>query len=107
MVTIVKSFGLQGIDGFMVDVEVDIGEGLPHWDTVGLPDEAVKESKERVQAAIKNSGIEFKTHRIIINLAPASTKKEGPAFDFPIAIGILASSSDINRKILDDYAFLG
>ena len=84
------SAALMGIDGYRVDVEVDVGNGLPAFDIVGLPDNAVKESRERVRTAIKNSGYEFPVKRITVNLAPANTKKEGAAFDLPIAVAILA-----------------
>ena len=89
MVGVVKSFGLSGLDGFPIEVEVDINNGLPKYDLVGLPDTALKESKERVQSAIKNSTYIFPAKKITINLAPANTKKEGPAFDLAIAISIL------------------
>ena len=91
MVSIVKSSAVNGINGIIIDVEVDLEKGLPAFDIVGLPDSAVKESKERVRSAIKNSGIDFPIKRITVNLAPADIKKEGPAFDLPIAAGILCS----------------
>src|SRR5690554_4678749 len=78
-----------GIDGIIVEVEVDLANGLPSFDLVGLADTAVKESKERVRVAIKNSGYDFPIHKIVVNLAPADLKKEGGSFDLPIALGIL------------------
>lgn len=89
MLSKVKSMSLLGVDGYFVDVEVDVSGGLPSWEVVGLPDTSVRESKERVKAAIQNIGVEFKSRRIVVNLAPAYTKKEGPSFDLPIAVGIL------------------
>jgi len=85
VVTKIKSSALNGVDGYIVDVETDIGRGMPGFDIVGLPGSAVKESRDRVRAAIKNSGIDFPARHITVNLAPAHTKKEGPAFDLPIA----------------------
>lgn len=89
MMTKVCSCALHGIDGYLVTVEVDVSEGLPGFDLVGLPDSAVRESKERVRTAIKNSNYLFPVKRITVNLAPADTRKEGPAFDLPIAVGVL------------------
>ena len=77
MLSIVKTMSLHGLDGFLVEVEVDISSGLPYWEIVGLPDISLKESKERVRIAIKNSEEEFPSRRIVVNLAPANTKKEG------------------------------
>ncbi|MDR0461885.1 MAG: magnesium chelatase, partial [Christensenellaceae bacterium] len=94
MIQKIKSFGLEGIDGYVVDVEVDVARGLPSFTLVGLPDASVKESKERVSAAIKNSGYRVPVSKIVVNLAPADVRKEGPIYDLAIAIGILASSED-------------
>lgn len=102
----VNSLGLQGIDGFRVDVEADISGGLPKFDIVGLPDTAVKESKERVRAAIKNSGFTYPVSRITVNLAPADTKKEGSIYDLPILVGILLASGQI-KAIPEKSAFIG
>ncbi|UCD83362.1 MAG: hypothetical protein JSU92_08550, partial [Deltaproteobacteria bacterium] len=85
------SSAVLGIDAYLVEVEIDITQGLPYFSTVGLPDGAVKESKDRVKSAIKNSGYRLTDNRITVNLAPADIKKEGAAFDLPIAIGILAA----------------
>jgi magnesium chelatase family protein len=95
MLAKVKTAAVVGLDGHLVDVEVDIANGLPSMAIVGLPDTAVQEAKERVRAAIRNSGCEFPMKRITVNLAPADLRKEGPAYDLPIAIGILLSSEQI------------
>lgn len=81
--------------------------GMPGWEVVGLPDTSVKESKERVRTAIKNSGYEFQSRKIVVNLAPADTKKEGSFFDLPIAIGILINFEEITTQNLDDTVFIG
>ena len=107
MLSIVKSMSLQGLEGFLVDVQVDVSAGMPNWEVVGLPDATVKESKERVRTAIKNSGFEFQSRRIIINLAPADTRKEGSFFDLPIAIGILLDFQDVKWQNLNDTVFIG
>lgn len=107
MTSTIYSVTLWGIDAFPVQIEVDVAPGLPQMILVGLPDQAVKESKERVKAAIKNSGFPFPSKKIIVNLAPADMKKEGPCFDLPIAIGILASLGHIHPEKIRDYAFLG
>lgn len=102
----VLSFGLMGIKGFRIDVEVDTSVGLPSYDIVGLPDVAVKESKERVRSAIKNSGFNFPTKKITINLAPASIKKVGPNFDLAIAVSILKSTGQI-KNIENNFIIIG
>jgi len=107
MLSKVKSFGLMGIDGYVVIVETDISSGIPAFDIVGLGDTAVKESKERVRSAIKNAGLEFPIKRITVNLAPADKKKEGSAFDLPIALGILFATEQIVNREIDNYAFIG
>lgn len=107
MLAIVKSMSLQGLDGFLVDVQVDVSAGMPNWEVVGLPDATVKESKERVRTAIKNSGYEFQSRRVVINLAPADTRKEGSFFDLPIAIGILLDFQDVRWQNLEDTVFIG
>ena len=103
----VKSFSLVGLEGLAIDVEVDINLGLPSYDIVGLPDTAVKESKERVRSSIKNSGFNFPVHKITVNLAPANVKKAGPVFDLPIAIAILFSSSQFASTKLKDFVIIG
>lgn len=103
----ILSSAVIGVDAYLVEVEIDIAQGLPAFITVGLPETAVKESKERVKAAIKNSGYHFPDDRVTVNLAPAHIKKEGTGFDLPIAMGILAATGTLNRKTLDDCLFLG
>ena len=90
-----QTCAVVGLDGFIVQVEVDISNGLPAFNVVGLPDTAVQEARERVRAALRNSGCEFPMRRITVNLAPADLKKAGPAYDLPIAVGILLSSGQI------------
>ena len=107
MLSKVLSFGLTGITGYPVEIEIDINAGLPGYDVVGLADTAIKESKSRVKAAIKNSAYNYPIHKVIINLAPADTKKEGSMYDLPIALGILASQDIIQPKALEGYVFLG
>ena len=107
MLSIVKSMSIHGLEGFLVDVQVDVSSGMPNWEVVGLPDVSVREAKERVRTAIKNSGFEFPSRRIVINLAPANTKKEGSFFDLPIAIGILIDFEVIDVRDLRDTAFIG
>jgi magnesium chelatase family protein len=97
----------MGIEGLLVEVEVDISLGLPLLATVGLPEGAVKESKDRVRSAINNSGYEFPQRRITVNLAPADVRKEGSAYDLPIAVGILAAQGLIERERLSSYLLLG
>ena len=107
MLSIVKSMSLHGTNGYLIDVEVDVGPGLPCWEVVGLPDISVKESKERVKTAIKNSNIDLKSRRIVVNLAPADTKKEGSFFDLPIAVGILIAIGEIPNVNLSDTVIIG
>ncbi len=99
MLAKVKSCAVVGLEGAIVEVEVDISPGLPSFTIVGLPDAAVQEAKERVRAAIRNSDFSFPTRRIVVNLAPADLKKAGPAYDLPIAIGILLSSEQVSADI--------
>ena len=103
MLAIVKSIGLRGLDGYLISIEVDISAGLPCFEIVGLPDTSLKEAKERVKTAIKNTKLEFLSRRIIINLAPANTRKEGSRFDLPIAIGILIASGVIQNPYLQEF----
>ncbi|MBI2115408.1 MAG: YifB family Mg chelatase-like AAA ATPase [candidate division NC10 bacterium] len=107
MLAKVLSSAVLGVDAYLVDVEVDIALGLPTFNTVGLPDVAVKESRDRVKAAIKNSGFEFPAKRITVNLAPADIKKEGAAFDLPTAVGILAALEIVRPDRLDRLVILG
>ncbi|HHU90816.1 MAG TPA: YifB family Mg chelatase-like AAA ATPase [Clostridiaceae bacterium] len=103
----VSTCGLIGLDGFHIQVESDISNGIPVFDIVGLADTAVKEARERVKAAIKNSGFEYPIKRITVNLAPADTRKEGSGFDLPLALSILVSSGIIPQKATDDYMIAG
>jgi magnesium chelatase family protein len=107
MLAKVLSGAILGIDAYVVEVEVDIAQGLPVFATVGLPDGAVKESKERVKSAIKNSGYDFPPKRITVNLAPADVKKEGAGFDLPMAVGILSALEVVSPPLLDEYLLLG
>jgi magnesium chelatase family protein len=107
MLSIAKSGGTYGINGYVVDVEVNISQGLPQFTVVGLPDTAVKESRERVRSAIENIGYKFPVKKITVNLAPADVLKIGTLYDLPISIGILASSGIINENDLKDTAFIG
>jgi len=101
MLSIITSGGVLGIDGYKVDVEVNISNGLPQLLVVGLPDTAVKESRERVKSAISNIGLKFPNKKIIINLAPADILKQGTLYDLPISIGILSSMGKSKGKFLD------
>lgn len=107
MLAKVLSSAVSGIDAYVVEVEVDISQGLPTFTTVGLPEAAVKESKERVKSAIKNSGYSFPDDRITVNLAPADIKKEGTGFDLPIAVGILAATRILPQQAVSRFLFLG
>ena len=107
MLNRVMSLGLNGLSGFPVCVEVDHSPGMPAWELVGLPDTVVKESRERVRAAIKNSGFSYPANRTIVNLAPADQRKEGPLYDLPIALGLLAASEQVEASWGEDAAFLG
>ncbi len=109
MLSIINSFGLLGLDGYLVKVEVDINKGLPSYDVVGLADASIKESKQRVVSAIKNQKYKYPVNKITINLAPADTKKEGSIYDLPISIAILSATSQIEMKKeeLKDFAFIG
>jgi magnesium chelatase family protein len=102
----VRSGALRGIEGIPVDVEVDIGSGLPAFNIVGLPDAAVQEARERVRSAIRNAGFEFPLRRITVNLAPADVRKEGPIYDLPIAIAVLVASGQIPNHF-EETAIVG
>ncbi len=107
MIAKVLSGALLGIDAYRVEVEVDIAQGLPQFSTVGLPEGAVKESKDRIKSAVKNSGYEFPARRITINLAPADIRKEGTAFDLPMAVGLLLATGVLKGEPKGNYLFLG
>lgn len=98
MLSIVKSMSLKGLEGYIIDVQVDVSAGIPEWDIVGLPDISIKESKERVKTAIKNSGYELFSRKVLVNLAPADIRKEGSYLDLPIAIGVLYCIGVIKNK---------
>ena len=107
MLARVLSSAVIGIDAYLVEVEVDITQGLPTFTTVGLPEASVKESKERVKSAINNSGYTFPPDRITVNLAPANIKKEGTGFDLPMALGILSATGIVPQEIISRYLVLG
>lgn len=107
MLSTVKSISLQGLNGTLISVEVDVSSGMPLWEIIGLPDVSVKESKERVKTAIKNCGIDLPSRRYIINLSPADLRKEGSYFDLAISIGVLKSIGLLETSKLDDVLFIG
>lgn len=107
MIAKLNSVGLTGMDGFNIGVETDVGNGIPSWEIVGLPDAAVRESKERIRSALKNSGFTIPGRRIVVNLAPAGIKKEGSCLDLPIAVGILAASGQLVSDMTEDCCFFG
>lgn len=107
MLSQIKSSGLLGVNGVIVTVEIDISRGLPSYSLVGLPDTGIKESKDRVFSAIKNNGFKYPMERITINLAPADLKKEGPAFDLAIALGILSASEQLSWDHPENYLIIG
>lgn len=107
MLSIIKSIALHGLDGFIIDVQVDVSGGLPNLDIIGLPDTSIREAKERVRTAIKNSGYEFPSRKIVINLAPATIKKSGSVFDLSMAVAILISSEYIKELDFENTVFLG
>ena len=107
MLAKVNSLGLNGLEGYLVDVEVDRGFGLNRFEIVGLADTAIKESKERVKTAITNSGLKFTPHNLTVNLAPAGRKKEGAYYDLPIAVGILSASNEISYSSISDFVIIG
>ena len=102
-----RTAALFGVDACPVHVEVDVSFGLPVFTMVGLPDASVRESRDRVRSAIRNSGFEFPSHRITVNLAPADVRKAGASFDLPIALGILAASGVVERRHISDFVLLG
>jgi magnesium chelatase family protein len=102
-----RSAAVFGVEAYPVHVEVDVAFGLPHFSMVGLPDATVRESRDRVRSAIRNSGFEFPHHRITVNLAPADVRKAGSSFDLPIALGLLATSGPLTRRHVDDTVIVG
>src|SRR5574339_28874 len=107
MLARVYSCVVIGLEGVIVEVEVDYSNGLPAVIIVGLPDAAVQESRERVQTAVKNAGLNFPRHRIVVNLAPATVRKEGPAYDLPIAVGVLVMSGRVPQEAVDASLVIG
>ncbi len=107
MISIVNSFGIDGINGYMVTVEVDVSNGMPLFEIVGLPDAAVKESKHRVKSALNNNNINLPAKKYVINLAPADLKKEGAVYDVPIAVGILLCLGTVSYNEMEESMFLG
>jgi magnesium chelatase family protein len=102
-----RSAAVYGVEAYPVQIEVDVSFGLPHFSMVGLPDATVRESRDRVRSAIRNSGFEFPHHRITVNLAPADVRKAGSSFDLPIALGLLASSGSLKARAVDDTVIVG
>ena len=107
MLASLRSAAVFGVEAYPVQVEVDVAFGLPHFSMVGLPDATVKESRDRVRSAIRNSGFEFPHHRITVNLAPADVRKAGSSFDLPIALGLLATGGPLTRQCVDDTVIVG
>ena len=107
MLARVYSCAVIGLEGVIVEVEVDYSNGLPAVIIVGLPDAAVQESRERVQTAIKNAGLNFPRHRVVVNLAPASVRKEGPAYDLPIALGVMVLAGFLPQEAIENTIVVG
>src|SRR6185436_4795032 len=107
MLASLRTAAVYGVEACPVHVEVDVSFGLPSFRMVGLPDASVRESRERVRLAIRNSGFEFPPHRITVNLSPADVRKAGTSFDLPIALGILAASGVVERRHIADLVLLG
>lgn len=107
MISHVTCFALTGLEGVPVTVETDVNKGVPAFEMVGLPDAAVKESKERVRSALKNSGFCFPVVKVTVNFAPADLKKEGASFDLAVAVGLLKASEQLVGTELDGTVFLG
>jgi len=103
----VHAAAILGLEGEIVEVEVDTSRGLPSFTIVGLPDTAVQESRERVQAAVKNAGLLFPRQRVTVNLAPADLRKEGPAYDLPIALGVLIATGQLDPEWLEGTLAVG
>src|SRR5204863_443906 len=107
MLASLRTAALFGVEACPVHVEVDVSFGLPGFTMVGLPDASVRESRDRVRSAIRNSGFEFPAHRVTVNLAPADVRKAGASFDLPIALGILAAEGVVERRHIADLVLLG
>ena len=107
MLACVRTAAVYGIEACPIHVEVDVSHGLPSFTMVGLPDAGIRESRDRIRSAIRNSGYEFPAHRITVNLSPADMRKEGVSFDLPIALGVLAASGLVTRRDIDDVLLIG
>ena len=107
MLACLRTAAVYGIEACPVHVEVDVSFGFPHFTMVGLPDASVRESRDRVRSAIRNSGFAFPEHRVTVNLAPADVRKAGASFDLPIALGILAAQGIVERRHVADLVLLG
>src|SRR3990170_5715252 len=107
MLARIFSCAVVGLDGVIVEVEVDFTSGLPGMTIVGLPDTAVQESRERVQTAVRNAGLEFPRRRVVVNLAPASVRKEGPAYDLPIALGVIVLAGFLPHDAIENTLVVG
>ena len=107
MLARVYSCAVIGLEGVIVEVEVDFSNGLPAVIIVGLPDAAVQESRERVQTAVKNAGLHFPRHRVVVNLAPAAVRKEGPAYDLPIALGVIILAGFLPQEVAENTIVVG
>src|SRR5829696_6301793 len=107
MLARVYSCAVVGLEGVIVEVEVDYSNGMAGVTIVGLPDAAVQESRERVQTAVKNAGLHFPRHRIVVNLAPAAVRKEGPAYDLPIALGVILLAGHLPHDVVDNALVVG
>ena len=107
MLAVLRSAAVFGVDAYPVNIEVDVSFGLPHFSMVGLPDATVRESRDRVRSAIRNSGFDFPHHRITVNLAPADVRKAGSSFDLPIALGLIAVSGPVTRREVTDTVVVG
>src|SRR5947208_13875726 len=107
MLASLRTAAVFGVEACPVQVEVDVSFGMPRFTMIGLPDASVRESRDRVRSAIRNSGFEFPAHRITVNLAPADVRKAGASFDLPIALGILAAQGIVERRHIADLVLLG
>ena len=107
MLARLRTAAVFGVEACPVDVEVDVSFGMPRFSMVGLPDTSVRESRDRVRSAIRNSGFSFPAHRITVNLAPADVRKAGSSFDLPIALGVLAAQGIVERREIADLILLG
>src|SRR3982751_2935510 len=107
MLARLRTAAVFGVEACPVCVEVDVSFGFPAFTMVGLPDASVRESRDRVRTAIRNSGFDFPPHRITVNLAPADVRKAGASFDLPIALGILAAMGIVERRLIADLVILG